>query len=99
VIALATVGAPKSAVPDDVRHLEHGSPEPLGKSPFRRLSRKLMTANPTIWAAQPAVAAPAAIPERPRMIPIAAELIGRVRKSPIATLITIPIQNGCNSVA
>ena len=47
---------------------------------------------------QPIVAAPAASPDRLRITPIAAELIGSVRIIPINTDTTIPIKNGCCSV-
>ena len=46
----------------------------------------------------PIVAAPAASPERFKIIPRAAELIGSVRIIPISTETTIPMINGCCSV-
>ena len=47
---------------------------------------------------QPIVAAPAASPDKFKIIPIAAELIGNVKNIPISTDTTIPIINGCCSV-
>ena len=63
------------------------------------MSFQLITAKPIICAQHPAVAAPPAKPLKPRIIAIAAELIGKVKIIPIVTLKTIPIQKGCNSVA
>ena len=51
-----------------------------------------------MFAQQPTVAAPAAMPFRPRIIPSAAELIGRVRIIPINTDTTIPIRKGACTV-
>ncbi len=42
--------------------------------------------------------APAAIPDKPSIIEIAAELIGSVKIMPINTETTIPMKKGCNSV-
>ena len=58
-----------------------------------------MTANPIIWAQQPAVAAPPASPSRDRAIQMAALLMGRVRAMPIRTDTRIPMMKGCISVA
>ena len=74
-------------------------PNPWASNPFQRLALKLITAKPTIWAAHPTVDAPAAIPDNPKMIDNAAELIGNVKIIPITTETTTPIINGCNSVA
>ena len=46
----------------------------------------------------PTVAAPAARPDRFKITPRAAELMGNVRIIPINTDTTIPIKNGCCSV-
>ena len=50
-------------------------PIPCAKSPPIPFSRKLAAANPIICAQHPTVAAPAAIPDRFRITPKAAELI------------------------
>ena len=73
-------------------------PIPCANRPQIPFSRKLAVANPIICAQHPIVAAPAAIPERFKIIPSAAELIGRVNAIPINTETTIPIKNGCCSV-
>ena len=73
-------------------------PIPCANRPPIPFSRKLAVANPIICAQHPIVAAPAAIPERFKIIPSAAELIGRVNAIPINTETTIPIKNGCCSV-
>ena len=73
-------------------------PIPCAKSPPIPFSRKLAVANPIICAQHPTVAAPAAIPDRFRITPNAAELIGSVSAIPIRTDTMIPIKNGCCSV-
>ena len=73
-------------------------PIPCAKSPPIPFSRKLAVANPIISAQHPTVAAPAAIPDRFRITPNAAELIGSVSAIPIRTDTMIPIKNGCCSV-
>ena len=73
-------------------------PIPCARSPPNLFSRKLATANPTILQQHPIVAAPAASPDRFRITPSAAELIGKVRIIPIRTETTIPMINGCCSV-
>ena len=74
-------------------------PKPWLNSPDQRLSRKLMTAKPTIWAQQPTVAAPAAKPLSDRAIATAALETGSVSKIPMMTDTKIPIKNGCKSTA
>ena len=73
-------------------------PIPCAIRPPNLFSRKLATANPIILQQHPTVAAPAARPDRFRMMPSAAELIGRVRIIPMRTDTMIPIRNGCCSV-
>ena len=73
-------------------------PRPWANKPFQPFALKLITAKPIIWAEQPTVAAPAARPDRDRIIERAAELIGRVNIIPINTETAIPIKNGCSSV-
>ena len=73
-------------------------PTPWAKSPPTPLSLKLVTANPIIWQQHPMVAAPAATPFNPRIIPRAAELMGSVSTIPITTETIIPIKTGCCSV-
>ena len=73
-------------------------PIPWAKRPPTPLSLKLVTANPIIWQQHPIVAAPAATPFSPRIIPRAAELIGKVSTIPMMTETTIPIRIGCCSV-
>ena len=60
-------------------------PIPCANRPPIPFSRKLAVADPIICAQHPIVAAPAAIPERFKIIPSAAELIGRVNAIPINT--------------
>lgn len=74
-------------------------PNPCEMMPLQRFSLNDMTAKPTIWAQHPAVAAPAAIPERPIAIHKAALLIGSVKAIPTETDTTIPMMRGLNSVA
>ena len=74
-------------------------PIPWDTRPPHLFSLKDMTANPTIWAQQPATAAPPASPVRPRAAQMAAEEIGSVRATPTTTETRMPIQNGCSSVA
>ena len=74
-------------------------PSPCDMMPFQPFSRKLSTANPTIWAQQPARAAPPASPVRLNAAQMAAELIGRVSAIPTITDTKIPIRNGCLVVA
>ena len=72
---------------------------PCETSPPQRFSLNDITANPTICAQHPAVAAPAAIPDRPMAMHKAALLIGRVSAMPTDTDTIIPMRNGRNSVA
>ena len=72
---------------------------PCATSPPQRFSLKLMTANPTICAQQPASAAPPASPVRLNAAQIAALLIGSVSAIPTSTDTMIPMRNGCSSVA
>ena len=58
-----------------------------------------MTAKPTIWAQQPATAAPPASPVRPKAAHIAADEIGSVNAIPMSTETRMPIKNGCKFVA
>ena len=74
-------------------------PRPWAKRPPQPFSLKLMTAKPTIWAQQPAVAAPPARPSRDSMIQMAALLMGRVRAMPMRADTRIPMKKGCISVA
>ena len=74
-------------------------PIPCAKRPAIPFSLKLITANPIIWAQHPAVAAPAASPERSIIIHRAADEIGAVRTSPTTTEMNIPNQNGWSSQA
>jgi len=74
-------------------------PRPWAKKPPQLLSRKERTAKPTIWALQPARAAPPARPVRPRAAQIAALEIGSVRAMPTVTETRVPITRGCSSVA
>ena len=57
-------------------------PIPCANRPPIPFSRKLAVANPIICAQHPIVAAPAAIPERFKIIPSAAELIGELTPYP-----------------
>ena len=74
-------------------------PTPWATRPPQRFSLKLMTAKPTIWAQQPATAAPPARPTRPKEAQMAAEEMGRVRAMPTSTDTTMPMKKGCSSVA
>lgn len=74
-------------------------PIPCDTSPPHRFSLNDITANPTIWAQHPAVAAPAAIPDNPMAIHNAALLIGRVSAIPTDTETIIPMIKGRISVA
>ena len=58
-----------------------------------------MTAKPTIWAQQPATAAPPASPVSPSTEQIAALEIGSVSAMPTTTETMMPIKNGWSSVA
>ena len=69
-------------------------PRPCAINPLTPLSRKLATANPIIWAQQPMVAAPAAMPEISNIMHNAAELMGKVSTIPTTTEITMPMKNG-----
>ena len=69
-------------------------PRPWETRPPQRFSLKDMTAKPTIWAQQPATAAPPASPVRPSTEQMAAEEMGRVRAMPTRTDTAIPIQKG-----
>jgi len=70
-------------------------PRPWATRPPVLFSRKEATAKPTIFAAQPTAAAPAAIPLRFRDTPMAAELMGSVRAIPIRAETMMPAQKGC----
>ena len=59
-------------------------PSPCATKPPQRFSRKLMAAKPIIWQQQPTTAAPAATPERPMEMPMAADEMGRVSATPRA---------------
>ena len=74
-------------------------PSPCARRPPHLFSQKLKTANPTICAQQPAVAAPPARPSRLNMMQIAALLIGSVRAMPIRAETRIPMKSGCITVA
>ncbi len=67
-------------------------PSPCARRPPHLFSQKLKTANPTICAQQPAVAAPPARPSRLNMMQIAALLIGSVRAMPIRAETRIPMK-------
>ncbi len=69
-------------------------PNPCDRRPPKPFSRKLATANPTIWVAHPTAAAPAANPDKSSMMQMAAELIGAVNTIPTMTAITIPSEPG-----
>ena len=69
-------------------------PRPWLTRPPQPFSRKLITAKPTIWAQQPATAAPPARPVRPSTEQIAAEEMGRVRATPTRTDTRMPIRKG-----
>ena len=74
-------------------------PRPWLTRPPQRFSLKLITAKPTIWAQQPATAAPPASPVRPSTEQMAAEEMGRVRAMPTSTDTAMPIQKGWSLVA
>ena len=74
-------------------------PRPWAARPPQRFSRKLITAKPTIWAQQPATAAPPARPVSPRAAQMAAEEMGKVRATPMTTDTMMPMKKGCSSVA
>ena len=75
-------------------------PRPWLIRPPQPFSRKLMTAKPTIWAQQPATAAPPpARPVRPRTEQMAAEEMGSVSATPTSTDTRMPIRKGWSSVA
>ena len=74
-------------------------PRPWAKRPPHLFSRKLKTAQPTICAQQPAVAAPPASPSRLSIMQIAALLIGRVSAMPMRAETRIPMKSGCMTVA
>ena len=74
-------------------------PRPWLTRPPQPFSRKLMTAKPTIWAQQPATAAPPARPVRPRAAQMAAEEMGSVSATPTMTDTRMPMKKGCSSVA
>ena len=69
-------------------------PIPWETIPPHLFSLKDITAKPTIWAQQPATAAPPASPVSPRAAQIAAEEIGRVSAMPTMTETMIPIRKG-----
>ena len=74
-------------------------PMPCAARPPQRFSRKLITAKPTIWAQQPATAAPPANPVSPSAAQMAAEEMGSVSATPMMTDTRIPMKKGCSSVA
>ena len=74
-------------------------PNPCAARPPQRFSGKLMTAKPTIWAQQPATAAPPASPVRPNAKQMAAEEMGSVRAMPMTTETMMPMKKGCCFVA
>ena len=58
-----------------------------------------MTAKPTIWAQQPASAAPPASPVSPSAAQMAADEMGSVSAMPMTTDTMTPMKKGCSSVA
>ena len=74
-------------------------PRPWLTRPPQRFSRKDRTAKPTIWAQQPATAAPPARPVRPSTEQMAAEEMGSVRAMPTSTDTAMPMRKGCRRVA
>src|SRR5699024_9615197 len=73
-------------------------PIPWAINPPTPFSRKLDTPNPTICAAQPTQAAPAARPSSESIMEIAKLEIGAVKAQPISTATNIPIMIGCCAV-
>ena len=74
-------------------------PSPCATRPPHLFSLKLITANPIIWAQQPATAAPPARPVRERAAQMAAEEMGSVSAIPTMTETRMPMKKGCSSVA
>ena len=74
-------------------------PMPWLTRPPTPFSLKLITAKPTIWAQQPATAAPPARPVRLSAAQIAALEMGKVSAMPTSTETRMPISRGCSSVA
>ena len=74
-------------------------PKPCATRPPQPFSRKLITAKPTIWAQQPATAAPPARPTKPKEAQMAAEEMGSVSAMPMVTETSTPIKKGWRSVA
>ena len=70
-------------------------PSPCETTPPQPFSLNETTAKPTMFAQQPARAAPPARPVRLRAAQIAAEDIGSVRAMPTMTETSMPITNGC----
>ena len=69
-------------------------PMPCDRTPPQPFSRKLITANPTIWAQQPARAAPPARPVSPSAAQMAADDMGSVRAMPTTTETMMPMNSG-----
>ena len=67
---------------------------PWDTTPPQPLSLNEIAAKPTIWAQQPATAAPPARPVSPSTEHIAAEEIGSVSAMPTTTDTTMPIKKG-----
>ena len=74
-------------------------PRPWLMRPPQRFSRKLMTAKPTMFAQQPASAAPPERPVRVSTWQMAAEEMGSVSAMPTSAETSMPIQKGCSSMA
>ena len=74
-------------------------PMPWDTRPPHLFSRKLITAKPTIWAQQPATAAPPASPAMEMAWQMAALEMGSVSAMPTNTETTMPIQKGWSTVA
>ena len=74
-------------------------PRPCDTRPPTLFSLKEITAKPTIWAQQPATAAPPARPVSRSAAQIAAEEMGSVSAIPTITETRIPIRKGWSSVA
>ena len=70
-------------------------PMPCETSPPHLFSLKDMNAKPTIWAQQPATAAPPASPVSPSAAQMAAEEMGSVRAIPTTTETMMPMRKGC----
>ena len=74
-------------------------PRPWLTRPPQPFSRKLSTAKPTMFAQQPATAAPPASPVSESAAQMAADEIGSVSAMPTMTDTRMPMTNGCCSVA